>query len=111
MRPDFGFRARWTGRRSCLTFNPDHNDGAQTGEPQPLGDRHAAPLDLGPHPLLDRYGLFVLIALRGLCGVINDQLTSLRTARAARSVARVAYAPIPRDTVLPGFAPAVHAEA
>jgi hypothetical protein len=57
------------------------------------------------------YGLFVLIALRGLCGVINDQLTSLRTARAARSVARVAYAPIPRDTVLPGFAPAVHAEA
>jgi hypothetical protein len=57
------------------------------------------------------YGVFVLIALRGLCGLVSDQLTALRTARAARPLTRVSHAPIPRDTVRAGFASTVHAQA
>ena len=51
------------------------------------------------------YGVFVLIAVRGLFGVINDQLVARRM-RAARAASPVAH-----HIQLPEFTPAVPAEA
>ena len=56
------------------------------------------------------YGVFVLIALRGVCGVITDQLVGRRAAREAVSSAP-ATAHTPLHIVLPSFTPAVLAEA
>ena len=54
------------------------------------------------------YGVFVLIGLRGLCGVINDRLVarSIRTAHSASVAVRT-----PHHIALPGFTAAVLADA
>jgi hypothetical protein len=110
MRLDFGFHARWKRGRLCLASYSDHNGGPQTGGPHPKETDMLLPWTSALILFSIAYGLFVLIALRGLCGVINDQLTALRTARAARSASPAVRAKTADHIVLPGFA-AVHAEA
>jgi hypothetical protein len=82
MRLDFGFHGRWNNRRPCITSNPDKPSAASPADRDPKETDMLLPWTSTLILFSISYGLFVLIAVRGLCGLIADQLTALRTARA-----------------------------